>query len=846
MTKNSVPFRWILRMAWRDSRRSRGRLLLFISSIVIGIAALVAIQSFGENLQNDIDAEAQTLLGADLSLEMNQPPSDSLQEWMDGLGEERARTVNFVSMAYFPGSGDTRLASIRALEGNFPFYGELVTEPVPAGRSFVSGPNALVDQSLMEQYGAEIGDSVKIGQLTFHIAGRLLSAPGRTGINAAIAPMIFIPMDWLEATGLVQVGSRIEYEYFFKFAPDVDLEKFLEENEALLDAERVDDDTVEDRKRSIGNALGNFTTFLNLVAFVALLLGCIGVASAVHIYIKEKVATVAILRCLGTSGRQAFQIYLIQVAIMGLIGTILGVVAGSILQLALPAVMADFLPVENISTDISWVAVVQGLMTGIGISILFTLLPLLRIRRTSPLRTLRVVGDEKLPSDPLRWLIYGLIAVFVALFTYWQTESWQDTLTFPVGLAIALGVLALTARGFIWLLRRFFPRNWSFVWRQSLANLFRPNNQTLILLVSIGLGTALLATLFLTRDLLLDQVRLTGSGDRPNMVLFDIQTSQKEEVARLVKQNDLPLIQEVPIVTMRLSSINGITKAQHDADTTSEIRNWVFNREYRVTYRDTLIDSETVVEGEWHGDKADDGTIYVSIANNIAEDMKAAIGDQLIFNVQGRPIETVISSIREVDFRRVQTNFFVVFPTGVLENAPQFHVVVTRTSSQEQSLNFQRALVQGFSNVSVIDLSMILKTVDEILNKVAFVVRFMALFSILTGLLVLISSVLLSKYQRIRESVLLRTIGAKRPQILWINGLEYFILGSLATITGLFLAILGAWALAYFQLDIPFQPNLWPALYSYVIITGLTVLIGLFNSREIVNEPPLEVLRRIG
>lgn len=834
-------------MAWRDSRRSRGRLLLFISSIVIGIAALVAIQSFGENLQNDIDAEAQTLLGADLALESNQPPSDSLQAWMDSLGEERARTVSFVSMAYFPETDNTRLSNIQALEGDFPFYGELTTEPAPAARTFKSGPSALVDQSMMQQYGVAVGDSVKIGQVAFQIAGSLISAPGRTGINAAIAPVIYIPMEWLSATELVQRGSRINYNYFFKFDPTTDIDQLLEENEQMLDAERIDDDTVEDRKRSIGNALENFTTFLNLVAFVALLLGCIGVASAVHIYIREKVPTVAVLRCLGASGRQAFLIYLIQVAIMGLLGTVLGVVAGSILQLALPAVMADFLPVEDISTAVSWKAVVQGLMTGMGISILFTLLPLLRIRRTSPLRTLRAVGDEKVPPDPLRWVIYGLITLFVALFTYWQTESWEDTLIFPLGLAAALGVLALVAQGFIWALRKFFPRHWSFVWRQSLANLFRPNNQTLILLVSIGLGTALLATLFFTRDLLLDQVRLTGSGDRPNMVLFDIQTSQKDEVAELVKQNDLPLIQEVPIVTMRLDNIDGINKAQNEQDTTSEIRNWVFNREYRVTYRDTLIDSESIVEGEWHGEKVDDdGTIYVSIADNIADDMKAEIGSKLIFNVQGRTLETVVSSIREVDFRRVQTNFFVVFPTGVLENAPQFHVVVTRTTGMDQSIAFQSALVQGFPNVSVIDLSVILKTVDEILNKVAFVVRFMALFSILTGLLVLISSVLLSKYQRIRESVLLRTIGAQRRQILWINGLEYFILGSLATITGLFLAVLGAWALAYFQLDIPFRPNGWPALYSYVTITGLTVLIGLFNSREIVNEPPLEVLRRVG
>lgn len=833
-------------MAWRDSRRSRGRLLLFISSIVIGIAALVAIQSFGENLQSDIDREAQTLLGADLALEMNQPPSDSLLAWMDSIGQEHARTVGFVSMAYFPSANSTRLANIQALEGNFPFYGELGTEPAAAAQDFRNGAEALVDLSMMQQYQLAVGDSVKIGQVSFRIAGSLLSAPGRTGLNAAIAPIIYIPMPMLEATQLVQKGSRVEYTYFFRTGQETDLEKLLESREKMLQAERVDEETVEDRKRSIGNTLGNFTTFLNLVAFVALLLGCIGVASAVHIYIKEKVPTVAILRCLGASGRQAFLIYLIQVAIMGFFGTLLGIAAGSLLQLVIPAVMADFLPVENISTDISLKAIVQGLLTGLGIAILFTLLPLLRIRQTAPLRTLRAVGDEKTPRDPLRWAIYGLIAICVGLFTYWQTESWQDTLVFPLGLGLALGLLALVSRGFIWALQRFFPRQWSFVWRQSLANLFRPNNQTLILLVSIGLGTALLATLFFTRDLLLDQVRLTAQGDRPNMILFDIQTPQKEAVAKLVTDHKLPLIQQVPIVTMRLETVNGITKAENEQDTTSKIRNWVFNREYRVTYRDTLIDSEKITEGTWHGEKPDDGEIYVSIASNIAEDMQADIGTRLTFDVQGRPIETVVSSIREVDFRRVQTNFFVVFPTGVLENAPQFHVVVTRTADTDQSIAFQTALVQNFPNVSVVDLSQILKTVDEILGKVAFVVRFMALFSILTGLLVLISSVLLSKYQRIRESVLLRTIGAKRRQILWINGLEYFILGSLATITGLLLALIASWALAYFQLDIPFRPNLLPALYSYGIITGLTVLIGLFNSREIVNEPPLEVLRRVG
>ncbi|GJM35801.1 MAG: permease [Saprospiraceae bacterium] len=832
-------------MAWRDTRRNRSRLLLFISSIIVGIAALVAINSFGENLQKDINREARTLLGADLQLESTQPTTDSLEMILDSLGGEQAASVNFVSMVYFPISGATRLAYVRAMEGGFPFYGKVLTEPVSAYQTFKSGKQALVDKTMMLQFNLQVGDSIKIGQVSFVIAGQLNSSPGRAGISSSVAPLVMISRDWLEATGLVQRGSRIEYQYFYKLPGDFDTDKWVEDHELTLKAADTRAETVGDRKRSLSNAFSNLNTFLNLVGFIALLLGCIGVASAVNIYIKDKLSTVAVLRCLGASGRQAFLIYLLQISAMGLVGALLGALIGSLLQLALPLVLGDFLPVSNVSSGVSWVAIVQGILTGLGIAILFALLPLLGIRQISPLSALRAeVDGAPKKRDPWRWLVYFLIFLLIVGFTYFQTGGGIEAILFPIGLGGAFLLLAGIAQLIRWSVRRFFPSSWSYIWRQSLANLYRPNNQTLILMVSIGLGTALLTTLFFTRDLLLDQVRISGSGDRPNMILFDIQSSQKEGVAKLTKANQLPIIQQVPIVTMRMETIDGIDKVTHLKDTTTEVRDWVYNREYRVTYRDTLIDSETVIKGEWHGDKPDDGTIYISIADNIAKSMKAEPGTRLVFNVQGTPIEAVVSSIREVDFNRVQTNFMVVFPTGVLEKAPQFHVVVTRTESETQSAKFQRSLVQQFPNVSVIDLTQILKSVDEVLGKVSFVIRFMAFFSILTGILVLISSVSLSKYQRIQESVLLRTIGASRRQILWINALEYLLLGSLASFTGLLLAVAGTWLLAYFQLGIPFTPNLWPALLTFALVTGLTVLIGLFNSREVVNLPPLEVLRK--
>lgn len=878
-------------MAWRDSRRNRGRLLLFISSIVIGIAALVAINSFSENLQKDINNEAKNLLGADLIVQGGQPAGDSILQLFDVMGaERRAETWSLVSMVFFPKNEGTRLSQVRALEGEFPFFGKLSTEPADAAEIFkkatLSNPQfpipnsqiALVEKTLMIQFNLQVGDTVRVGTLPFVIAGQLNAAPGRAGIAGSIAPVVYIPKRYLEATGLVQRGSLIWYQYFFQFPESTNVEDLVITTvDPGIENTTFETETVAERKEDLGEAFGNMRTFLNLVGFIALLLGCIGVASSVHIYIRDKMSSIAVLRCLGTKGWQAFRIFLIQVVALGLAGGVVGAIGGSLLQVVLPKILGDFLPVENVSTDVSMNAVGIGIFTGLGITILFALLPLLSIRKVSPLRTLRASYEEDTSGrDPLRWLVYGLIVLFISGFTLIQTGELQS-LAFPAGIVVAFLVLAGVARALTWAIRKFFPTNWNYIWRQSIANLYRPNNQTLILIVTIGLGTALISTLFLVQDLLLKQVEYAGTGNVPNMIVFDIQPPQKEGVAKLTEENGLPVKQLVPIVTVRLESIDGITREMNERDTSSQSarpnpedgprqggprpggagpgsedddeeggrrRDWVYDREYRVTYRDSLIETEKIVEGQWHGEVGADGIIYVSVAENVAKAMKAKIGSKLIFNVQGAILETVVGSIREVDFRRVQTNFFVVFPKGVLEEAPQFYVVVSRVESEEQSAKFQQALVKAFPNVSVVDLTQILKSVKTVLDKVSFVIRFMALFSILTGLIVLVSSVVLSKFQRIQESVLLRTLGAHRRQIIRINMLEYFLLGSLATLTGVGLSVAGSFALAKWVLKIPYEPNLWPALLVFVSITGLTVLIGLLNSREIVGKPPLEVLRK--
>lgn len=848
MNKSTPGLAWLFTMAWRDSRRNWTRLILFVSSIILGIAALVAINSFGDNLRNDIENEAKALLGADLLISGRQAPSKEIQIILDSLqslSKNQAREASFASMVNFGREKGARLANVRALSGPFPFYGELETDPLGVGEVYAKEQSAVVDRSLLLQFDSKAGDKIKVGKLSFKIAGGLLKAPGQNNIASTVAPKIYIPMRFLNETDLIKRGSRVTYRYYYLLKEEVDADALVEILKERLRKEDYGWATVASRKESLGDAFSLLTSFLNLVAFVALLLGCVGVASAVQIYTREKLPSVAVLRCLGASGRMAFQIYLIQVFMMGLLGSVLGAALGSMIQVLIPQVLKDFLPLE-VSYSVSWLAVGQGIITGVAIAILFALVPLLGIRRISPLRTLRASYEESGSyRDPLSWLVYLLIFGFVYGFSFLQIGDFWNAFYFSAFLLFSFFLLAGVAQTLMWLVRKYFPVSWSYVWRQGLANLFRPNNQTLILILTIGLGTALISTLYFVQDLLLRQVSISDRNNQPNMVLFDIQTDQRAAVAKFTKESDFPIIQELPIVAMRLAEYNGRTRSELNEDSVDRLPRDVINREYRVSYRDTLDINEKLVKGKLGSPvTSPQDSIFVSISDNHARRMKAKIGDEVIFNVQGALVKTYIGSIRKLDLTQFRTSFTFVFPTGVLENAPQFHVLITRTPNEEASAKFQSQIIEDYPNVSVVDISLVLKTAEEVLDEVSFVIRFMALFSILTGIIVLIGSVIISRYQRIRESVLLRTLGASRRQILNISLLEYYFLGSLASLSGIGLSLIASWALSVYTFEVDFNPNLWPILYIYLIINVLCVGIGLSNHRGLLSRPPLEVLRK--
>lgn len=845
MSSNTSNFSWLLQMAWRDSRKNRSRLVLFISSIILGIAALVAIYSLGDNLRENIDSQAATLIGADLAIYSGKKIEGKALDLVDSLSKVRSEERSFASMVYFLKNGGNRLAQVKALSGDFPYYGKLETVPVTAEQTFRSRREALVDQTLMLQYRAQVGDSIKIGEVTFAIAGILEKAPGATGIMSSVAPTVYIPMRFLDQTGLMQKGSRVGYRYYFKYPAKTDIEALVKTLEPKFEKYDLDYNTVQEQKEDTGQSFRDLTRFLALVGFVALLLGCIGVASAVHIYVREKLNSIAILRCLGVKATDAFLIYLIQIAGIGFIGSILGTALGAAIQQFLPLVIKDLLPFE-LTTDISWPALAQGLAIGVLISILFALPPLVSIRKVSPLNVLRSSSDASHPErDPLSWGLYALIVLFIFGFSFLQMQTWVQALVFTVSILASFLVLFGIASLLMWLVRKFFPTSWSYLWRQGLANLYRPNNQTTILIVSVGLGTSLVCTLFFVQTILLTRVKMSSSGNQPNIVLFDIQSNQKDGVLAIAKAQQVPVNQSVPIVNMRLEEMNGKTAADFEGDTTAEQSRRIFGREYRVTFRDSVTLSEKITKGKWLGkyDKTSP-LIPISIEQGFAERSRIEIGDTMVFNVQGTLMSTKVASFREVNWGEVRTNFLVVFPTGVLEDAPQFHAMLTHVPNPETSARFQQALVRQYPNISIIDLALILRVLDDIFNKIGFVIRFMAGFSILTGLIVLIASVMISKYQRIQESVLLRTLGASRKQIFVITSLEYFFLGSLAAFTGILIAVIGSWSLAKFNFESEFRPEPWPIVLIFLFVSLLTVIIGLLNSRGILSRPPLEVLRQ--
>jgi putative ABC transport system permease protein len=864
-------FRSLFRLAWRESRTARRRLLLYMSSISLGVAALVAIDSFAGNVTRSVRGQSRALLGGDVAFGARTPFTAGVDSLLDSLrraGVPVARQTSFASMGVATRTGNTRLVQVRAVTENYPLYGDVVTEPAGRWGALASGSRALVDPSLLIALDARVGDTISLGYGRFEIAGVLRSVPGDPGVAAIIGPRVFIPARFVPETQLLGLGSRAEYEAVVKLPEGTSGERWVAPFRRRLESARVRPRTVAETESGLTQAIRQLADFLGVVGLIALLLGGIGVASGVHAFVSRKIDTVAVLRCLGATSRQVLLIYVTQAAAMGLVGAAAGAAAGVAVQFALPRLARDLLPVD-VSVRLEPTAIGLGLLVGVWVALVFALRPLLALRRVSPLQALRRDDDgQALRVNWRDWptlLVNVLLAGSVVLLATSRSRTARDGVVLAAGIAGTLLLLWLSAATLGALARRGVRAGWPYVVRQGVANLYRPANQTRAVVLSLGFGAFLVTTLYLVQTNLLRQFTITADASRANLLFFDVQDDQAPGLDSLVRAAGAPVLASTPIVTMRIAAINGTPVRIAPRDTAEDDAagpppgaaaagggrreggrpgGWALRREYRSTFRDSLAPSERITAGRWFTATAAADTIFqVSIERDVAGDMGVAIGDVVTWDVQGVRIPSRVTSLREVNWARFEPNFFAVFEPRALRQAPKQYVVLARAASRDDVARLQRASVARYPNVSSVDLSLVLETVDQIVRRVSVAIRFMAGFSLALGVPVLFTAVAATRRQRVREGVLLRTLGATRAQVRKILLAEYALLGLLGSLTGMVLAFGGAWALVHYVFETTFAPAWGPAIAIATLMTALTLLIGLLSGRDVFRETPVAALR---
>jgi putative ABC transport system permease protein len=509
--------------------------------------------------------------------------------------------------------------------------------------------------------------------------------------------------------------------------------------------------------------------------------------------------------------------------------------------------LADVLPVD-VTVRLEPTAILLGLGVGLWVALVFALRPLVALRRVSPLQALRRTADPGVLRGHWReWprltvdLLIVATVVGVAIARNGNVED-------GVGMSVAIGgvllLLWLSAQVVGRLTRAALRTRWPYVVRQGVANLSRPGNQTAAVMLSLGFGVFLVATLVLVQHNLLARFELSAGESRGNVIFFDVQQDQIDGLDALVRGQGARVVQRTPIVTMRVAAVRGTPVDTLLADSVRGGR-WALRREYRSTYRDDLVPTEELVGGRWFdaARPAGDTVAQVSLEAEIAGDLGVQVGDLVTWNVQGAEVPTRVTSLREVNWARLEPNFFAVFEPRAIRDAPQMFVLLADAPGTDLTARVQQTAVRRFPNVSSIDLSLVRRTIGAIVDRAAVAVRFLALFSLAMAVPVLTSAVAATQRERVRDGVLLKTLGATRRQVRRILLVEYALLGVLGSLTGLLLAYGGAWAVMRWTFEASFQPAAAPALLVAGVMTALALLIGLAGGRDVLRETPIAALR---
>ena len=839
---------FVLNMARRELRASWRRLLFFFLCVGVGVGSIVALRSVVQNLGRAVTGEARALLTADVVV-------DSTREWTPEalakiekvarlpLAEARTETIDAATMLRpaDPSRAGALMVELKGIEPPFPLYGEFrLDDGRPFDHALLAGGGAVVAPLLLERLGLRVGDRVKIGDATFEIRGVAAQEPGGGG-GFRLGPRVFVERGAVERAGLTGFGSRARRRILLR-AGDGRVEELTARLRAELTGSLAGVRSYRDSEESLGEQFARAENYLSLAGLVVLVLGGIGVSSVTRVFVEQKKRTIAILKCVGATGRRLTYAYLAQVLALGAAGSALGVVLAKMGLAFARARFGESLP-PNVSYDLTGSAVAQGLALGLHVSLLFSALPLLRIRNVRPSLLLRE-ADEQAPRrriDLLRSVVaLGVLAGLIFL-TSWQAGSLRVGAFFLAGLGLAALLLYAAA----WLLtslvrraRRFGP----FAVRQGVNGLHRPGNQTRVVVMAVGLGAFLVIGVQSLQQNLLGEFDLSRRGRLPDMYLIDVQKDQVEGVRRIVAGATGAQVEMIPTLRARIVGVNG-RRVDVDAAELRRERGRLA-REYVVTYRPRLERNESVVAGRlW--DETPSREPEVSIEESIRGGAAGIdLGGTVTFDILGRELTARVTSVRRVDWRNSRTGFLVLFRPGALDDAPQTFVgAVDGPRRQPERSRFQRALLDAYPNVSVIDVSDIVRNVSRVLSNITLAVSFVGGFVFLCGALILVGSVAMTKFQRVYESAVLRTLGARRRTLVAIILVEYGLLGLVSGAVGAAAANALSYAVARHVLDIEwaFAPAVNLAGVGATLL--LVCAVGALSSLDVLTRKPLSILR---
>ena len=838
---------FIFNLAWRELRASWRRLLFFFLCIGIGVGSIVALRSMIQSLNRAVAGEARALMTADVQAETTREwPPEALakieQAARPPLVEARTETIEAPTMLRpaDEARGGALMVELKGVERGFPLYGDFKLED---GRPFdfalVENGGAVVAPLLLERLSLKVGDLVRIGEREFEIRGVSKQEPGSSG-GFRLGPRVFIARADLEAAGLTGFGSRARRKILFK-AGEGRLNELVTTLRAEVGNNLINVRSYRDSEESLGEQFSRAENYLSLTGLVVLVLGGIGVSSVTRVFVEQKKKTIAVLKCVGATGRRLTAAYLAQVLALGALGSLLGVALAKAALLLVRARFAESLP-PNLVYDLQPGAVAQGLGLGLLISLLFSALPLLRIGRIKPNMLLREAEQDapRKRLDLWRALVAGLVLAGLLLLTSWQAGSLRVGVFFLGGLGLTALVLYLAAWLLIFLVRRARGLG-TFAVRQAVNSMHRPGNQTRVIVLAVGLGAFLVLSVQSLQAGLLDEFDVARRGNLPNMYLIDVQRDQVEGVREIVAQTTGARAELIPTLRARIAAVNGRDVDLEAAGVRGERGR--LGREYVVTYRPRLEYNETLLAGAFW-DETPSEQAEVSIEEGLRGAGGIDIGGTITFDIQGRKIEARVTSVRRVDWRNSRTGFLVLFRPGALDKAPATFVgAIDGPTTEPDRSRFQRAIVDRFPNVSVIDVADIVRGVSRILSNITLAVSFIGGFVFLSGALILVGSIAMTKFQRVYEAAVLKTLGAQRRVLLTIMLTEYGLLGLVAGLVGAASANGLSYAVSRYVLEIDwaFAPLL---NLTGVAATALLVgAVGALSSLDVLTKKPLSILR---